>query len=103
VRASAFLLVVAVLALSGCGTNSRGGGPLPGTGELLFVRDCGDCHTLADAGTKGTAGTNLDTTKPTMQQVLDAIADGPKVMPPDIVTGADAEAVAAFVAHAVRH
>jgi mono/diheme cytochrome c family protein len=101
VRVSALLAVAFVLA--GCGNpNVRGGGPLPGTGELLFVRHCGACHTLADAGTHGTAGSNLDETKPSKDDVLTAIAQGPKAMPSDLVTGADAEAVAAFVTHAVR-
>jgi mono/diheme cytochrome c family protein len=100
VRASA--LVLLAFALAGCGSNTRAGGPLPSTGETLFVQRCGACHTLSDAGTHGTVGTNLDKTKPTKQQVLDAISSGRKVMPADIVTGADAEAVAAFVAHAVR-
>jgi cytochrome c6 len=102
VRASAAVLLVSAFLLAGCGSDTRGGGPLPGTGETLFVRDCGSCHTLADAGTTGTAGTDLDETKPTMEDVLAAIEQGPKVMPPQIVTGDDAEAVAAYVAHAVR-
>jgi mono/diheme cytochrome c family protein len=100
VRASA--LVVLAFALAGCGCTGRGCGPLPSAGETLFVQKCGACHTLADAGTHGTVGANLDETKPSKEQVLAAIERGQKVMPANIVTGADAEAVAAFVAHAVR-
>jgi mono/diheme cytochrome c family protein len=29
-------------------------------GKKLFQNKCGSCHTLADAGTKGTIGPNLD-------------------------------------------
>jgi mono/diheme cytochrome c family protein len=29
-------------------------------GKELFVKDCGSCHTLADAATVGTVGPNLD-------------------------------------------
>jgi len=31
-----------------------------GAGKQLFVKACGTCHTLADAGTAGTIGPNLD-------------------------------------------
>jgi mono/diheme cytochrome c family protein len=50
-------------ALGGCG--SDGGGATTGTsaspGERVFVETgCGSCHTLAAAGTTGTAGPSLD-------------------------------------------
>jgi len=32
----------------------------PARGKPLFVSTCGSCHALADAGTKGTIGPNLD-------------------------------------------
>ena len=32
----------------------------PATGKALFIKTCGSCHTLADAGTTGTVGPNLD-------------------------------------------
>ena len=32
-------------------------------GKSLFKTNCGSCHTLADAGTAGTTGPNLDTAK----------------------------------------
>jgi mono/diheme cytochrome c family protein len=55
------LLLGAVLVLAGCGT----GGLATGAGDQdngrkLFVAKCGGCHTLADAGTTGTIGPNLD-------------------------------------------
>jgi mono/diheme cytochrome c family protein len=42
---------------------------------------CGDCHTLADAGMTSKRASNLDELKPTYQQVLDALNEGPGAMP----------------------
>jgi mono/diheme cytochrome c family protein len=71
----------------------------------LFVGECGFCHTLSAVGTKGTAGPNLDQLRPTETRVLNAIAAGGRrtgLMPPGILTGADAKRVATFVAEATR-
>jgi cytochrome c6 len=48
------------LALSGCGTGGYTSGGSQGAGQELFVQRCGGCHTLADAGTNGTIGPDLD-------------------------------------------
>ena len=48
------------LALVGCGTGGYVSGGSQGAGKKLFVDRCGGCHTLADAGTAGTVGPNLD-------------------------------------------
>ena len=77
-----------------------GGGPDLTAGKELFTGTCGGCHTLADAGTAGAVGPNLDDLAPDQQRVLDAIANGGTgsgTMPPGLFTGADAEAVAAYV------
>jgi cytochrome c oxidase subunit I len=82
-------------------TGGGGGGTVAGTGKQLFTDNCGSCHTLKAAGTSGTVGPNLDQLKPTKPAVLAAIAKGGAgsgTMPKDIVTGKDAEAVAAYVA-----
>ena len=50
----------AALALAGCGTGGYTGGGSQGSGKQLFTQACGGCHTLADAGTAGTVGPNLD-------------------------------------------
>lgn len=46
--------------LSGCGTGGYTSAGSQGTGKKLFVQSCGGCHTLADAGTNGKVGPNLD-------------------------------------------
>jgi mono/diheme cytochrome c family protein len=74
-----------------------GGGP----GAELFASNCGSCHTLEAAGTTGATGPDLDALAPDEAQVLAAIENGGAgsgAMPANIVTGADAQEVAAFVA-----
>ncbi|MBA2332897.1 MAG: c-type cytochrome [Actinobacteria bacterium] len=60
VGACAFLL--AALAASGCGTVglSEAGDGNAASGKPLFTQKCGSCHVLADAGTKGQIGPDLD-------------------------------------------
>jgi len=110
------LLGVVALLSSGCGGVgqtgiAKGSGVDVSHGKRLFVSKCGSCHTLADAGTSGTIGPNLDgaLAGPRMQhfkestirqvvydQIYHAAPGG--VMPARIVTGADASDVAAYVA-----
>ena len=69
-------------------------------GKQIFTQSCGTCHTLSDAGTNGTVGPNLDQLKPDEARVLAAIENGGAgtgAMPANIVTGTEAEAVAAYV------
>jgi len=49
-----------IVALAGCGTGGYVSSGSQGSGKKLFVQACGGCHTLADAGTNGTVGPNLD-------------------------------------------
>jgi mono/diheme cytochrome c family protein len=106
--------LVALTALAaGCGTE---GLPTEGNatqGKQIFTGEgqCGSCHVLADAGTPGKVGPNLDDAfagareegfkKSTIAAVvLDQIyypTEG-SGMPAELVTGEDAEAVAAYVA-----
>ena len=83
-------------------------------GQSLFQTNCGDCHTLYAAGTDGNFGPDLDellaasgpVTEPdTIEgRVLEAIdngVDGTTTagrMPPEILSGEQAEQVAEFVA-----
>jgi mono/diheme cytochrome c family protein len=99
------LAVLASLALvaAGCGggSSTSGGG---GDGQAaksprqLFADTCGGCHTLKAAGTEGQVGPNLDELKPTAEQVKMAIEQGPSVMPDHLLKGAQADAVAKYVA-----
>jgi mono/diheme cytochrome c family protein len=50
--------------------------------KLLFQSNCGSCHTLADAGTSGTIGPNLDQVKPSLQRAVTQITNGGGGMPP---------------------
>jgi len=79
-------------------------------GRDLFVQHCGSCHTFAAAGTVGQIGPNLGDIAIDEADVLHAIrtgggrhskgqGTGPSGnMPPNLVTGKDAQDVAAFVA-----
>ena len=49
-----------VVALSGCGTGGYTSEGSQGAGKELFIQRCGGCHALADAGTNGTIGPDLD-------------------------------------------
>lgn len=77
-----------------------GGRGAAGPGELLFSSHCGSCHTLEVAATSGTAGPVLDDLRPSRRQVLAAIENGGAsgAMPSGLLSGEDAELVAAFVA-----
>ncbi len=77
----------------------------PPSRRQLFVQRCGSCHTLADAGTTGAVGPNLDEHfgrhhPPHIADILDTIGKGPGRMPANRVRGRDARAVAKYVARA---
>jgi mono/diheme cytochrome c family protein len=113
---SAVAAVCAAGALVACGSQgvsseALSSGPAVSAGAKLFASHCGGCHTLAAAGTRGSAtkvrdrertdGPNLNFRRENIQSVLYAIRNGGfsgAIMPENIVTGAQAQAVAAFVA-----
>jgi mono/diheme cytochrome c family protein len=72
--------------------------PAEEQGRELFIANCGSCHTLDAAGTQGDIGPNLDEAQVDEAEALARIKEGPGVMPENLVEGADAAAVAAFVA-----
>jgi plastocyanin len=115
----------AALLLSAC-TNTNSSNPDLVSGKKLFAQKCGSCHVLARAGTKGTVGPNLD--EAFRQPLKDGLRrsgirgvihdqilfppsfaldeggkrpDGSQAMPAKIVTGADADNIAAYVASVV--
>jgi cbb3-type cytochrome c oxidase subunit III len=112
--ASAALLAVA----GGCGSEAHVEEASNATkGRELFIQQCGSCHTLADAGTRGVIGPNLDDAfhsvrvkqgfeESTLRDVVRGQIAYPTVDPPaggegmpaNLVTGADADAVASYVA-----
>jgi mono/diheme cytochrome c family protein len=51
-------------------------------GKALFTTNCGGCHTLADAGTSGAVGPNLDKSKPSAELVATNVTNGKGNMPP---------------------
>ena len=111
-------VLIAALATTGCGS----GGLTPAGDDLrgkeLFVGEgqCASCHTLADAGSKGVIGPNLDDAfrqsridglgEATIRSVVRDQIDYPVVapntgspgMPADLLEGEDADAVASYVA-----
>jgi cbb3-type cytochrome c oxidase subunit III len=106
---AAGLALAAALLAGGCGTGGIVTGGDQSSGKQLFVSKCGSCHTLADAGTNGTVGPNLDDAfasdrlqgykQVTIQQVVRqqiSLASGR--MPANIVKGDGADAVSAYIA-----
>jgi cytochrome c553 len=68
-------------------TETGGGGGGEGdaaAGKEVFLGSsgCGSCHTLADAGTSGTVGPNLDDAQPSFELVVDRVTNGAGAMPP---------------------
>jgi cytochrome c oxidase subunit 2 len=58
-------------------------------GKTIFVQSCGSCHTLADAGTTGNLGPNLDEVLPgqSEQDVYDSIVSPDAVITPGYEAG----------------
>jgi mono/diheme cytochrome c family protein len=54
----------------------------PAAGKEVYAQSgCGACHTLADAGSTGTIGPNLDQAKPPLPLAVDRIVNGRGGMP----------------------
>jgi mono/diheme cytochrome c family protein len=109
------LAVIAVVA-AGCGAVGPVKSGDPAVGKALFIKNCGSCHTLANAATTGTVGPNLDDAfLPDKQQgfEISTIQDlvrgqiayavlntgtGDPGMPANLLTGQNANDVAVYVA-----
>jgi cbb3-type cytochrome c oxidase subunit III len=105
----ALALIVLVLSGAGCGTGGKATAGDQQNGGKLFTSKCAGCHVLAAAGSHGTTGPNLDDAfaadrkqgfkQSTIQNVvLDQIRQPAAPMPKNLVTGQDAQDVAAYVA-----
>lgn len=57
------------------------GDPVAGKEVFLGASACGGCHTLADAGSSGTVGPNLDEAMPDNELVVDRVTNGQGGMP----------------------
>jgi len=70
-------------------------------GKKIFLEkgNCAMCHTLADAGSNGNIGPNLNEIKPDIMRVVNAVTNGIGVMPAfqGILTESEIEAVAKYV------
>ena len=80
-------------------TAEAAGDPVAGKEVFLGESGCSGCHTLADAGSTGTIGPNLDAIKPTYDKVVKQVTNGGGVMPPfgDKLTEEQIQDVAAYV------
>jgi mono/diheme cytochrome c family protein len=107
---------IPALALTKEGSESASGENVPNSlqeGKDLFVTNCGACHTLAEAGTDGVIGPNLDerlappsasppdaaTVKPRVLSVINNGMGGK--MPKGILSGEQADQVATYVSQVV--
>jgi plastocyanin len=115
-------IAVAAVGFGGCGLLDSGTDLV--NGKELFVQECSSCHVLERAGTGAPVGPNLDQAfararqdgfgESTFEGIVRAQIDSPartpsrdpqtgeelRVMPADLVTGDDADDVAAYVASA---
>lgn len=83
-------------------TEAGGGEAAPAggaEGKTIFTENCAGCHTLADAGTNGAVGPNLDDLKPTTAQVETIVTNGRGGMPgfDGTLSPEEIQAVAAYV------
>ena len=80
-------------------TTQAAGDPVAGKEVFLGESGCSGCHTLADAGSTGTIGPNLDAIKPTYDMVVTQVTNGGGVMPAfgDSLSEKQIQVVAAYV------
>jgi mono/diheme cytochrome c family protein len=96
---------IAAYVASVAGERAEGGGGGGGQittndGKQIFLQaGCGSCHTLADAGTTGTIGPNLDQARPPKALAVERVTNGRGAMPSfqDRLTERQIDAVAEYV------
>jgi cytochrome c6 len=62
-------------------TPTAEGDPVAGKEVFLGASACGGCHTLADAGSSGAVGPNLDDAQPSAERVREIVTNGQGGMP----------------------
>jgi plastocyanin len=112
----AALMLPAALLVAGCGGSGNDADVV--AGKQLFVKNCGSCHVLRHAGTKGTIGPNLDEAfqraekdgfgESAIRGVIKKQIEYPNrdkraggIMPAKLVSGQKAADVASYVASVV--
>jgi len=102
----ALVLGLIALVVAGCGGKGKGsassegeGGGSPGA-KVFADADCGNCHTLATAGSSGTIGPNLDELRPNQERVERQVRNGGNGMPSfsEQLSAEEIKQVSAFVA-----
>jgi cbb3-type cytochrome c oxidase subunit III len=90
---------VSAFVAASAGVPGQGGGANATSGKDIFTANCGSCHTLANAGTSGTVGPNLDDLKPALARVVRQVTNGGAIMPAfkGKLTDAQIQAVAKYV------
>ena len=80
------------------------GDPAAGKEVFLGTSGCAGCHTLADAGSTGTIGPNLDDLKPSHDAVVAQVTNGGGGMPAfgDSLSEEQIQDVAAYVSSATQ-
>ena len=75
--------------------------PMFEIGKDVFLNkaNCAACHTLAEAGSNGQIGPNLNQIKPNMMRVMSVVKNGIGIMPPleELLSSQEIEAVAHYV------
>jgi len=84
------------------GKREESAGEARAGGRVLFVENCGSCHTLAAADTNGDVGPNLDRLKPDMTTVARQVRNGRGAMPAfqGRLSDGEIQAVARYVSNA---
>jgi mono/diheme cytochrome c family protein len=109
------LLILIAVSVAAIGLAACGGGREPdvANGKTIFTNQCGACHQLADAQTRGVIGPNMDDAfRGARQQGFESSSaeglvkqwieqpeqNSQPIMPANIVEGDDVDDVAAYVA-----
>jgi len=125
VRTLPALLVALALVLAGCGGggSSEGGGTETGAttsatttsggsgegdaqaGEIIWVQEgCNNCHAIDGMPATSLDGPNFDKTKPSHEEIIDAVTNGKGAMQSfeDTLSAEDIQNVAAYIEQAAQ-